>query len=150
MLRSSREVIYKALFTQLKTVGAPFKYYTRRVRLWGDINSDQRPALVQIEPEEDIQPESSGRPPNNTLYVNILLIADAGGNTASEATPPISVLNNLLDAVETALRPDALTWKQTLGGVVEHAWIEGKIIKDSGDLDGTAVALIPVRLSVPA
>ena len=41
-----------------------------------------------------------------------------------------------LAAIDAALAPSALTGLQTLGGLVSHCWIEGKLMKDAGDLDG--------------
>jgi hypothetical protein len=39
-----------------------------------------------------------------------------------------------------------VTGRQTLGGLVSHCWIDGKIMKDSGDIDGDGIAVIPVKI----
>ena len=36
--------------------------------------------------------------------------------------------------------------RQTLGGLVSNCYIGGKIMKDPGDLDGDAIAVIPVKI----
>lgn len=144
-----RETIYGALFTQLKTA-AGFKVVSRRVRLWDQLKSDERPALIMIEPRENYVQNATGQPQEATLHVNLLLIADVQQNRETESMPPISIINPLIDAVEAALAPSPVTWAQTLGGIVSHAWIEGEIMKDSGDLDGTAIALMSVRILVPS
>jgi hypothetical protein len=36
-----------------------------------------------------------------------------------------------------------------LGGLVTHCWIEGRIEIHPGDLDGQAIAVVPIRMLVP-
>lgn len=43
-------------------------------------------------------------------------------------------------------RPTSVTRKQTLGGLVPHCWIDGKVMKDPGDLDGDGIAVIPLKI----
>jgi hypothetical protein len=31
-------------------------------------------------------------------------------------------------------------------GLVSHVWIDGKIMKDPGDIDGDGIAVIPVKI----
>jgi hypothetical protein len=47
------------------------------------------------------------------------------------------------------LAPTGRAETQTLGGLVSHCWIEGRIEMDSGDNDGQAKAIIPIRILVP-
>jgi hypothetical protein len=63
---------------------------------------------------------------------------------------PISMLNPLIDAVDAALAPNPVTRRQTLGGVVSRVWIDGKIMKDLGDLDRDGIAVIPVKILATA
>jgi hypothetical protein len=57
------------------------------------------------------------------------------------------ILNSLVDAVDAALcAKSGHPRKQTLGGVVSHCWIHGKIMKDPGDIDGDGIAVIPVKI----
>jgi hypothetical protein len=53
-----------------------------------------------------------------------------------------------LDVIDAALAPNPVTRKQTLGGLVSHVWIDGKVMKGPGDLDGDGVAVIPVKILV--
>ena len=59
-----------------------------------------------------------------------------------------TALNGLLDAVEAALNPFPLE-AQTLGGLVTHCWIDGSTDYHPGDLDGQAIAVVPVKVLVP-
>ena len=60
----------------------------------------------------------------------------------------VMVLNPLLDAVEAALAPDPVGHVQTLGGLVSHCWIAGRIQTDEGVPGGQAVAIVPVEILV--
>ena len=70
------------------------------------------------------------------------------GQAPDELTAPATVLNPLLDAIEAALAPPASSNVQTLGGLVCHAWIAGKIETDEGALGGQAVAIVPIEILV--
>ena len=37
----------------------------------------------------------------------------------------------------------------TLGGLVHHCWISGKVFKEQGDLDGQALLVVPIAILVP-
>jgi hypothetical protein len=76
--------------------------------------------------------------------VDLYLYAQA----PDELTSPATVLNPLLDAVEAALAPDPVGHVQTLGGLVSHCWIAGRIQTDEGVLGGQAVAIVPVEILV--
>ena len=76
----------------------------------------------------------------------VWLYSNAGANP--DLAPAIG-LNYLMDAVVAALNPFPLE-AQTLGGLVTHCWVEGKIDMHPGDLDGQAIAIIPVKILVPS
>jgi hypothetical protein len=59
-------------------------------------------------------------------------------------------LNDCLDAIENAFAGATdLQGKQTLGGLVYHAYIDGQIIKIPGDEDGQGMLVVPITLLVP-
>jgi len=64
---------------------------------------------------------------------------------------PSVQINQILDELEAALAPPpGPSFKQTLGGLVEHCWINGEIQTDEGTLGNQAVAIIPIRMLVVA
>lgn len=132
------------------TPPGPITYTTRRQISWADI-PDKRPAIIQWELPEDFAEPGVDVMSDVTLHAVIVVVADVGPNKDNDTTPPISVLNGLVDQVQAALRKtDPLSGLQTLGGKVARTFIQGRVLKFSGDDDGTAVALIPVRMIVPA
>jgi hypothetical protein len=123
-----------------------YNYASRRVQMFDQIPQDRRPALIQVEDGESYAQDFTGKPPRVTLRVKLIIYTWAKGLQV----PGITLLNPRIDAIERALAPPPLTFKQTLGGLVDHAWIEGEIIKVSGDLDGDGVAVVPINILVPA
>ena len=142
----NREQIYGALFAKL-SAAANFATASRRLRHWGDVGPAEQPALFQAQKSETAK-RMRGLPPRWTLEVELYVYAQA----PDELTAPASVLNPLLDAIEAALAPagvDLAANVQTLGGLVSHCWISGKVQTDEGVLGGQAVAIVPIEIVVP-
>jgi hypothetical protein len=137
-----REPIYAALFT-LVAGAASFVTISRRLRHWSDIGAAEQPALFMIQKSENAE-ERRPLPVKWRASVDLYLYAQA----PDELTSPATVLNPLLDAVEAALAPDPVGHVQTLGGLVSHCWIAGRIQTDEGVLGGQAVAIVPVEILV--
>ena len=141
----NREPIYSALFATV-AAAAPFVTVSRRLRHWSDVGPAEQPALFQAQKSETAK-RTRGLPPRWTLEVDLFVYAQA----PDELTAPATVLNPVLDAVEAALAPagaDLATGTQTLGGLVSHCWISGKIQTDEGVLGGQAVAIVPIEIVV--
>lgn len=143
----NREQIYAALFNLVSTC-YPFTTASRRLRHWSDVNASEQPAIFQVQKTENVQ-QSRGRDPKHTMDAELYIYAQA----PDDLTSPATVLNPLLDAIEAALAPtgqDLVTANaQTLGGLVSHCWISGKIQTDEGVLGGQAVAIIPIEIVAP-
>ncbi len=140
----NRESIITALFA-LVSAAAPFATASRRLQLWSSVAAADKPAVFLCERSEIYTHASEAVPATVTLNVDIYIYIDAGKD---QSVFPISTLNQLIDAVDLALAPNPLTGLQTLGGLASHCWIEGKIMKDAGDLDGDGVAIIPLKILV--
>jgi hypothetical protein len=138
----TREPIYAALFA-LVAGCADFVTVSRRLRHWTDVGAAEQPALFQIQKSESAD-ERAKLPPKWRASVDLYVYAQA----PDELTPPATIINPLLDAIETALAPDPFTNVQSLGGLVAHCWIAGKIMTDEGVLGGQAVAIIPIEILI--
>lgn len=141
----NREAIISALFT-LVSNAASFANSSRRLRLWSSVASSEKPALFLVERADVYTRGNEAAPETVTMQLEIYIYTDAGKD---QSIVPSSSLNPLIDAVEAALAPSRLTGLQTLGGLVSHCWIEGRLMKDAGDLDGDGVAVIPMKILVP-
>lgn len=135
----TRELIYSTLFDLLKGVGE-FKTTSRRLKHWSDVAPAQQPALF-VSQRTEIVTRIPGLNPVWDLHLDVYIYANTGGD---KSLAPSQILNPLIDAIEEALKPNAIDNKQTLGGLVQHAWIDGAIETDEGVLGDQAVAIIPV------
>ena len=102
----------------------------------------QKPAIFQYE-RDDTYTNGKNYLPIVEMNVDLYIYTAPGMDSG---ITPISVLNPLIDAVDAALAPSPVTRRQTLGGLVSHCWIDGKIMKDPGDIDGDGIAVIPVKI----
>ncbi|MDR3508428.1 MAG: hypothetical protein P4L64_11070 [Caulobacteraceae bacterium] len=145
---ATREDIFTALFAlsasaSWSTQPSGFAYRSRRVKLWGDLPA--QPALCQAEHDETVS-EVTRLPSRTTLAASWLIYHDVGKDPDAV---PASETNLILDAVQSLFPtndPDAV---QTLGGLVRHCFISGKIFKDPGDLDGQGLIIVPITILVP-
>jgi hypothetical protein len=135
-----REPIYAALFA-LAAGAANFVTASRRLRHWSDVGAAEQPALFMIQKSENAE-ERRPLPVKWRASVDLYLYVHA----PDELTSPATVLNPLLDAVEAALAPDPVSHVQSLGGLVSHCWIAGRVQTDEGVLGGQAVAIVPVEI----
>jgi len=138
----NREVIYAALFSMLSSSGA-YKTKSRKLQHWADVTASRQPALFQAQRTETAS-TVPGQPTVWNLQVDIYVYA----NTSNKSEAPSQIINPLLDAIGNALAPDPITGKCTLGGLVQHAWIEGAIQTDEGVLGDQAVAVVPIVIKV--
>lgn len=121
-----------------------FQTKGRRVLLWSKVSAFPAIFLRNV---SDRYETRDGQPARRTLDAEIWIYSTAGQNP--DLAPGVA-LNNILDAIEAVLAPDnIMVNRQTLGGLVYHCRIDGKVEYDPGDLDGYAKALIPVSILVP-
>jgi|ERR1700691_1410401 len=138
---NSRESIMTALFN-LVSGSASFVTASRRLQLWSSLSPADKPAIFQYERDDTY---TNGKQYLPIVEMNVDLYIYTAPGMDSGITP-ISILNPLIDAVDAALAPSIVTKRQTLGGLVSHVWIDGKIMKDPGDLDGDGIAVIPIKI----
>jgi hypothetical protein len=138
----SREPIYAALFS-LVSDAAPFVTKTRRIKDYSDVDAATQPAILQVELGEKWD-APAGKPPIVTLNCRLFLYCES-----SDPTSPVSTqLNTLLDAVMNALSPTQWqNYRQTLGGIVNHAGISGDVTIAEG-LSGQSEAILPIEILV--
>lgn len=116
----------------------------RRLIPWNQVTS--QPAMFLRDGDEELQY-------NDTLLqlqeieAEIWIYANAGQDPNAV---PSTALNNLIDAIQCAVKPDMPgTYRFTLGGLVQWCRLQGRLLKDPGDTSGQAIALIPVVITVP-
>lgn len=144
-MSATREGIAVALFNLLSSAtGVVFS--SRRLQHYESVNSANMPALFLTQGQEVFEEDGVqiGLSPKKKMTFTCYLYAHSGGLAISA---PSTVLNGLIDAIETALRPNlAAGQKQTLGGLVVHCYIAGTIQTDEGVLGDIGVAVVPIEV----
>jgi hypothetical protein len=142
------ESIYQALFGLASGLawpgGGALAFSSRRVKTFEDLPA--QPALCQAETEETVVQVTSLQS-ITTLGASWLIYHQAGKDGGAV---PAQTTNAILAAVKALfVDPTEPTFAQTLGGAVHKCWIEGRIQKFQGDLDGQTLIVVPIKILVP-
>jgi hypothetical protein len=148
-MAGTREQIMAALLAQLSTIQAnsvPLKAFGRRLRDPENVPGTDRPALYLVEHLDQWERPSPRAPAVRKLTVWAVLYTDA----PSENTIPSTQVNQFIEAIEAALKPDnAMLGTFTLGGLVYSCMIKGEGLRSSGDTTGKSVAGLPIEIILP-
>lgn len=120
----------------------------RRLKLWSDVPAMSRPACFIFEGGQETYSWSESALPKRAIEVKVFIYLNAKDPTIVGA----ALLNTVMDALDEAFAlsgADLSTGRNTLGGAVYHCRIDGKTLKDPGDLDGDALLIVPVKLILP-
>lgn len=141
----NREAIYSALFKLLQKMDN-VTTFDRILAHWDDVSPNMQPALYMTVVSQQAE-QVTGFP--TRYYLDAKLWIYTHRDTAGVV--PSVQMNMLLDELDAVLAPaPSPLFKQTLGGLVEHCWINGEIQTDEGTLGNQAVAIVPIRLLVVA
>ena len=120
----------------------------RRLKLWSDVPSASRPACFLFEGGQETYSWSESALPKRIIEVKLFVYL----NAKDPSTVGAALLNGVMDALDTALAlsgGDLVLGRNTLNGTAYHCKIDGKALKDPGDLDGDALLIVPIKLILP-
>ena len=143
---SAREQAVAAL---LQRVAAAYPWASppsRRLKLWSDVPPAMRPACFLF--EGGTESYSGTGPVKRTLSLRLFVYVSAHDPAVAGA----AALNAIMDALDAALAPagpELALGRCTLGGAAHRCSIEGRPLKDPGDLDGDGLLLVPVTIVLP-
>ena len=140
-----RELYYAALFQRLQQMPSAVQC-ARVLAHYEDVPANQQPAVFMTVTSQNAE-QVTGLPTKYLLDAKVWIYAhrDTAGIVPSVA------VNQILDELDEVLRPPVgPAFKQTLGGLVEHCWIEGEIHTDEGWLGLQSIAVVPLRMLVVA
>lgn len=121
---------------------------SRRLRLWTEVPPVDRPACFVFEGGFETYGPGAGPIPKRQLDVKLFIYIDARDHDSLGA----SQLNAILDALDATFQPvgsDVSLGRLTLGGAAYRCAIEGKVLKDPGDLDGDGLLVVPIQITLP-
>ncbi len=151
MTASRREQVAAALYAKVDaSVDAVVGLVTsdRRLRHYDAVDPSQMPALFQVQKPESQERGALGLPAKRTMHFEFWMYT---ADPQADGVVPATQLNNMVEAVETALAPDPLTGKLILGVVeVASARIDGNVeYYENVTNDGKSIACVPVAVLLP-
>lgn len=147
---ATREPIYAALWALVS--GDPrcqsvFATMGRYEQHFENVSGLVMPALFLFQKGETWQMAGKGIPPKRTLRCHFIAYTDTGDPTAAL---PSTAINTLMDVLDDVIaKPANGSFVQTLGGLVEHVYIEGEIAEAEGLLQSKSIFVVPVTMLIP-
>jgi hypothetical protein len=141
----NREQVYAALYN-IVSQATEFNLTSRRLIPADNISSAQMPALCQVQMGEKVYQKFKETAPVYTMDVDLwIYVLGTDNGDGIKAPVPSSILNPLIDSVETALAPNAATGVQNLGLTnVQHCYVSGRVEIFEGVHNNTTIAIVPV------
>lgn len=113
-----------------------------RMQLGDDVPASEQPALYLVKAQEQWDYKTSYGAIKYTLQYHALILVRAGGSP--EDTTAETVMDNILDAVDSAMSPQPGYQFQTLNGLVYNCYINGPVEIDPPILHDQAAIWIPI------
>jgi hypothetical protein len=120
----------------------------RRLRLWADVPAASRPACFLFEGGQETYSWTEGAVPKRVIEAKVFVYL----NAKDPATIGAMLINEVMDAIDNAFAlsgADTASGRNTLGGAVYNCRIDGKVLKDPGDVDGDGLLIVPIRIILP-
>jgi hypothetical protein len=147
----TRETVCAALLAQFKAHPGDFVTIGRRHIPAPKLGTVLQPAIFIASTMEETKQGMRGVPGKTVMEASLIVYCQGPGideTPGAETSLAETTLNALLENIDAALAPD-VNGVQTLGGIVQHCWVEGQVFKDPGILGNQAMAIVPVRILVP-
>lgn len=148
MATTTREAAIEALIGVVADAYAWNLGPARRLKLWNDVPPASRPACFLFEGGQEAYSWTEGALPKRIIEVKLFVYL----NAKDPGVVGAALLNEVMDALDSAFAlsgGDIVVGRNTLGGAAYHCRIDGKTLKDPGDLDGDAVLIAPVKIILP-
>jgi hypothetical protein len=147
-MTTTRDVAVEALLRLVASAYAWKSGPSRRLKLWGDVPPSSRPACFLFEGGQETYTWSEGAIAKRAIEVKLFIYLNAKDQNATGA----SLISGVMDALDGAFAlsgGDLASGRNTLSGSVYSCRIDGRPLKDPGDLDGDALLVVPVRIVLP-
>jgi hypothetical protein len=150
---ATREQIYQALYDLIKGLtwvfqsqSQSFKYTSRRMLSWDNVNIGQQPSLFVRQIRESSSQQVLALE-KKLFRAQIWIYMQSAPNAGQDGNWPSQQINPMLDSLDSTMSGPVPGEKQTLGGKVEHAWIDGDILVDDPVAPDTQIIIfVPVSM----
>jgi hypothetical protein len=147
-MTTPRDVAIEAL---LRLVASAYSWKlgpSRKLKLWSDVPPMSRPACFLFEGGQETYTWSEGAVAKRAIEVKLFVYLNAKDQNVLGA----SLINSVMDALDQAFAisgGDLASGRNTLSGTVYSCRIDGRPLKDPGDLDGDALLVVPIKIVLP-
>jgi len=152
-MNTNRETVYVALFNLLlSSLSVKQKFVTtgRSFVPVTDLTQNQFPAMYVIQHGEQWVKMGKGIPAKRTLHCSLVCYGWSGKVNQEF---PATKLNAMMDVLDTVIEtPGNPANVQSLGGLVEHVYIEGEIHMTEGSIgtnQNVSVMEVPITMLLP-
>ena len=126
-----------------------FVTMSRRVKLFVDVVAEQQPSCFQAEHAGQAD-QVTGMPYKWVLAADWIIFQNVSRDpNAVGATENNLILNGVRAALAPTPQDPGYPKRNTLNGLVHHCFIQGRIFKDPGDVDGQGMIVVPIKVLVP-
>lgn len=143
-----RDVAIEALSSLVASAYAWKLGPLRKLKLWTDVPLASRPACFIFEGGQETYAWSEGAIAKRVIEAKLFVYLNAKDPSVIGA----SLINGVMDALDAAFTlagADLTTGRNTLSGAAYNCRIDGRPLKDPGDLDGDALLIVPVKITLP-
>ncbi len=147
-MTTSRNDIMDALLSLLESNMPSIVTFTRKYKEFSNTSlSSEMPYLMLCKPREQYPARPIKSLPAKRSFTTEIIINISAG--IDQNSIPDETVCDIMDELDLALRPTQGNQTQTLGGLVDHCYIEGDVICVPGDLDGLGMIHVPVTIMLP-
>lgn len=151
LLHATRNQVFTALFNLLQTLPAPpgstsWKTFTQTILEPDDVPQTNQPALILCRGPQNFSQKAYGV--TKITWRCFFLIYFRSDNLKTVNTYPDQVTDPVLDSIEQLFQPQGNDQAFTLGGLVQNCWLDGMAVADPGIVDGQAIILCPVSITL--
>lgn len=138
------EAIATALFNLLVSQNAfTFNTTSRRGSIWSNVPPASQPYMALIERgAAGVQNSAIGLQKWTLRFLVLVYLR----TDADPITIPATQINAALLAIANIMNSSPIGGKQTLGGLVNNAWIDGEVLIDTGIIDQQCALIIPISV----
>ena len=141
--RFNPETITAALFALLKTSSFNFLTYTRNPTLPQNVDAALQPYLgLFLLGGSQVENQAQGL---EKWLLHFRVVVYIRGVAVPEAVPTVQ-LNEAWQAIVNVMRSVPIGSQQTLGGIVDNAWVSGDTMFDGGNIDQQCALMIPITV----
>ena len=147
-MTTPRDVAIEALLRLVASAYAWKLGPLRKLKLWSDVPPMSRPACFLFEGGQETYTWSEGAVAKRAIEVKLFVYLNAKDQSVVGA----SLINSVMDALDQAFAisgGDLASGRNTLSGTVYSCRIDGRPLKDPGDLDGDALLVVPIKIVLP-